>query len=523
MSLVRQCLPGLSLVAMVAAVYLRSVDGGPIFDDDSLIFQNLLTQSPDGLAKYWFSTEPSDYFPLTSTMFWLEWRAWGADTTGYHVVNMLLHALSCVLLWRVLRSLAIPGAWIGAMIFALHPVNVATVAWISQGKNTLPMVFALLSAWLYLRFDETPGRSRWLYAGAAAAFLAALLSKTSVVVLPPALLLCAWWRRGRISRADIIRTAPFFALSLVLGLVTVWYQTHVNIGDTIVRTDGLGSRLLLAGRAVWFYLGKAVMPVDLMFIYPRWQTGTDSWLDFVPLALLIATFGALIALRRRRGARAALFALGFYVLGLMPVLGFVNIYHMLYSLVADHWQYVSMIGFAGGVGALIWRLPAPGRTTLAAVIGITLAARTWQAQGPYRDAQTMWQHTLARNPTAWVAHYNLAHLYAGREQNERAVGHYEQALALNPDDAASQMTLGRAYLKLRRYDDAAERFAKVIALDPHNAEAHNNLGYYRLTQGRLDDAITMFRKALSIDPQYPRAARNLTHALKLKEQASPTR
>ena len=263
----RACLQGLALVALTLLAYVPAMRSGFVWDDDAFLTDNPLIRDPDGLRRIWASTEPPDYFPLTSTMLWVEWRLWGGHPAGYHVVNVVLHALGCLLAWRVLLRLGVAGAWLAALAFALHPVNVESVAWITERKNTLPLVLYLLSALLFLRGDEQPapggGPAR---AASLAAFLLALLAKTSVAILPPVLLLCAWWRRRRVSALDLRRTAPHFALAAVLGLVTAWYQGHRAIGPVVVRDDGFASRLAIAGRAVWFYLGKALAPVDLAFV-----------------------------------------------------------------------------------------------------------------------------------------------------------------------------------------------------------------------------------------------------------------
>ncbi len=297
----------LTALILVAAllVYIPAMQGGFFWDDHSFLVRSELIHARDGLRRFWLTTEAQDYFPLTSTMLWIEWRLWGAGAAGYHVVNVLLHAAAAVLVWRVLRRLNVPGAWLAGMLFAVHPVAAASAAWITEGKNTLPMALGLLSVMAWLTFEEraerppgTASRAKGWYALAIALFLLALLAKTSVVMLPAVLLLCAWWRRGRISGKDLLRTVPFFALSLGLGLVTMWFQKHNVIGATLVRPEGICSRLAAAGWMVWFYLFKLLLPAGLCVIYPRWEVDGAIWLAFAPLAILAAGL-ALLWLRRR--------------------------------------------------------------------------------------------------------------------------------------------------------------------------------------------------------------------------------
>jgi hypothetical protein len=253
----RSIVQALLIVVMTLAVYLPAMQGGFIWDDDLFLTHNPLIKADDGLYRFWFTKEPPDYFPLVSTSLWLEWRLWGMNPAGYHVVNIAWHAMSAVLTWLVLRRLNIPGAWLAALLFAVHPVNVESVAWITERKNTQPMVFYLMTLLFYLEFDSS-GKKQW-YMFALLAFVLALLSKTSVVMLPFVLLGCVWWQRKRIGKRDLMRVIPFFLLSVVLGLVTVWYQRNA-IGGDIIQSGGLLSRVAGAGWAVWFYAVEDKIP-----------------------------------------------------------------------------------------------------------------------------------------------------------------------------------------------------------------------------------------------------------------------
>ncbi len=352
---------GLLLVAVTFAAYWPALRGGFVWDDALYVRDNPIIKASDGLRRIWCTTEFTDYYALSNTSFWLEWRLWGDNPVGYHVTNVLLHALNALLIWQLLRQLKIPGAYAAALVFALHPVNVMSVAWISERKNVLSLLFALLSTLAFLRWDETHER-RW-HGWAVVAFAAALLSKTAVVTLPFVLLLCLWWRRRQLTRRDFVATAPLFALSLAMGLVTIWFERQHGIAQEVIRTDALPARLAGAGWAAWFYAGKVFWPVNLSVIYPRWQIDAGSLLAWLPVVALVAL---LVASRKRRGAFVAVAC---FVTLLFPALGFFDIAFMAYSYVADHWAYMSLTPIIALVCAgLRWR---PVVVALCAVLAVT--------------------------------------------------------------------------------------------------------------------------------------------------------
>ncbi|HSW45826.1 MAG TPA: glycosyltransferase family 39 protein, partial [Phycisphaerae bacterium] len=341
---------GLLLIAAVFAAHFPAIHAGYIWDDDAFLYQNPIIMAPDGLYRFWFTTEASDYWPLTHTMFWLEWRIWGDNPMPYHVGNIILHAVAVLLLWRVFARLGLDeiGAYLAAMIFAVHPVTVESVAWISERKNVLSLSLYLLSILAYFRFEDR-GSRRW-YVLALLAAAAALLAKVSVMTLPVVLLLCAWWRRGSLTGRDILRTLPFFAMSLAMGLLEIWFVgQQASISGEVPRPEGFLSRIAASGWIVWFYLYKTLLPLNLSMVYPRWNVDGGNILSFVPLALLIGCF--VVLWRRRTGwGRAPLAALGYFVITLGPVLGFMDMSFALYSLVADHLQYPAMPGIVALAG-----------------------------------------------------------------------------------------------------------------------------------------------------------------------------
>ncbi|MFA6134143.1 MAG: tetratricopeptide repeat protein [Phycisphaerae bacterium] len=509
-----QVMSGLLLLGLSIASFGPALAAGTVWDDAVLIFQNPFIHAADGLRTFWLTTKADDYFPLTSTLFWVEWRLWGADPIGYHVVNILLHAMVAVAVWRVLRRLAVPGAFLAAAIFAVHPVVTASAAWISEGKNTLCMLLFLLSLLAYLRFED--GRRRAWYLAALVCFLLALLAKTAVVTMPAVLLLLCWWRRGRVTAKDLLRATPFFVLSLTLGLATVWFQHKIQVD--VFRPEGFLSRLAAAGWCIAFYLYKIVLPLRLSIIYPRWQVDASWPLAWLPLLALVVL--AVVAWRNRAGwGRPVLAGLGYFVLMLLPVLGLVAMRFHLYSLVSDHLQYMAMIGpiaLASGVAATIFRrrnLPDWLAVVAGGVLIAVLGGLSFQKSLSYRDDLRLWTDVLQTNPQAWAAHNNLGNVLSSQGQSGLAIEHYRQALKLKPDFAQAHNNLGIALKSQRQFGAAIEQYRQALRLRPDFPEACNNLGDALASTGQAAEAIEQYRQALRLKPDYPEAHYNLGNAL----------
>jgi tetratricopeptide (TPR) repeat protein len=516
----RPWLLALILVVLTLLAYQPVWHSGFIWDDDDHLTANPAMTAPHGLRMIWSSLAVSRYYPLTLTTFWAERQLWGLNPLPFHLVNVVLHGINGILVYFVLRRLRIPAAWLAAMLWTLHPVNVESVAWITEMKNTQSGVFFFCALLCFLRF-EAHERRHW-YALALLCGAAALLSKPSTVVLPLVLLLCAWWERGGWRRTDLLRTAPFFGLALGMSALTVVEQRgHVLREGTAEWSMGMAERFVVAGKAIWFYAAKLLWPVNLTFVYPRWDVVADSFWSWLPLAGVVAVGIILYQRRREPWARAGAFGLGFFVVALLPVLGFFDVFYFRYSFVADHFQYLAGLGVIALVASLWTRLcelsGRAGKHVNAVAVPamvILLGLLTWRQAGVYRDVETLWRDTLARNPSCWMAHTNLgtALLQAGKV--EEAIGHYEQAVRLKPDPAAEQdYNLGSALLQAGRIDDAIRHFQGALQLKPDYAEAHNNLGDALLQAGQVEGAIGHLQEALRLKPDSALVHYNMGNAL----------
>lgn len=568
-----------------------------LWDDDQLLTENPTVRSTTAaaLVKLWCNPDGTDYFPLSYTALWLQWSWFKTWSTGYHLVNISLHALGSLLLWRLLAVMRIPGAWLAAALFAVHPVCVESVAWVSELKNTLSLPLFLLAAIHFVRFDDlahpataredggdpqTRRSAERHYRLALGLFLLAMFAKTSVVMLPVVLLLHAWWKRGTVAIPDVVRAAPFFLVSLVLGLVTLSFQHGRAIGDEVIPVGGALSRVATAGLSILWYLRLIVWPVNLLPIYPRWEVDPPraaQFLAWLPiLGVLWACWWNRDAAAPRgweRWGRHALFALGFFLLMVLPVLGFVTIAYMRITWAADHFIYLPMIGpialVAAGLVTGAARLPATCRPWLlagAACLLGSLAVLSHRYAGVWVDEDALWTHTLRHNPDAWQAHSRLGVRKFTRGHIDdrspgagiRAIGalhHFSRAAALRPDLGETHNNLGTALSAKGRVDEAIEKFAEAARVSPRDprfrinlantlanagrfdeagslyetlleelpddAALRNNYGVTLDRRGRRDEAIVQFRRALAIAPNLEAARAQL--AIALGEQPDPPR
>jgi len=506
-----------ALVLMATLVAYSPCLKGDFLWDDLGHVTNPALQSWSGLARIWF--EPGvtqQYYPLLHSAFWLEHRLWGDAAVGYHLINVLWHATAAGLLIAFLRRLAVPGALLAGLLFALHPVGVESVAWIAEQKNTLSTVFYLAAALAWLRFEveRRPGR----YAVATLWFLAALLTKTVTATLPAALLVVAWWRRGRVSwRGDVRPLLPWLAAGAALGLFTAWFErTGIGAQGAAFHLS-LVERGLLAGRIFWFYLGKLVWPADLMFFYPRWHVDAAAvWQYLFPVATL-ALLGGLGWWAWRGRGRGPLAAFLLFAGTLFPVLGFVNVYPFVFSYVADHFQYLASLGVftlaaAGFVDAArrgLLRLPWRGAQVAAAALVVLLGALTWRQSQDYVDPVTLYRATLIRNPDSWIAHHNLAAELARRGLVDEALAHARRAVELKPDFPEAWNNLADDLIRAGQPDAALPALERALALQPRYAQAENTRGIALMGLGRTGEGIQSFQRALALQPGLAEAHYNL--------------
>jgi protein O-mannosyl-transferase len=517
------------LVLAVVLAYLPVWRAEFIWDDDLHVTANPVIVGPLGLKEIWTSPA-ANYFPLTMTSFWLLHAIWGLDPLPYHLVNVAMHAGCGVLLWLVLRKLQIRGAWLGAALWTLHPVQVESVAWISELKNTQSGVFFLLAVWCFLRWTEdrraaelhanearssaggpttanafTPER---YYVLALLCAVFAIFSKSSTVMLPVVFVVCWWWLGVRWTLERLLRLAPFFLISAVAAGWTIWEQKFSSGAQGAEWSHGLIERVAIAGRVPWFYLGKLLWPEPLIFIYPRWQIDASHLAAFLP-GLALAAVLTLLFVWRRRGSRvrATLFASGYFLVSLFPVLGFFDVYFFRYSFVGDHFQYLASMGplalVAAGISVGCGRIGV-GWVRLRQIAGASLivvfCALSARHARLFASDRVLWLDTATRNPSAWIAQNNIAKILIDEGTYADAIRHLGTALRLKPDHQEAHYNLGNALRLTGDVAGAIEHYEVAVRLNPNDTNARNNLAGLLLQTGRGGDARTHYEHVLRLRP-----------------------
>lgn len=542
---------GWVLMAMVLLAYSPVFWARFIWDDVSFITANPVIVGPQGLKEIW-TTRAADICPLTLSTFWLEHQLWGLNAFAYHLVNVCLHGACAVLLWQVLRSLRLPGAWLGAALWALHPVMVESVAFVLEMKNTESALFFLLALFFFVK----GARGAWdrNYALTLLFSALAMASKSSTVILPAMLCLAAWWVEGRWQWRNLIRVAPIFLMSIAASAMSIWTQKFLLAKEAVPEVARAWTeRLINAGDAVWFYLGKLIWPYPLSAIYPRNSVDPAQWTAYLPLlAVIVVLF--VLWLKRESWSQPWFFVFAYFLVALLPALGLVDNTFFRYALVADHFQYLAAMGplALAAVGMVrLGDLVIPGKqllqATLAGVVLLILAVASWQRATVYENEETLWTDVLAKNPDFWEGHNDLGLAFAQNGQLDEAaaefqkalqlsptfakghsnlgnvllrkgqfsdaVAEYQKALEMDPHDPAGCLGLGNAYFQMGRFVDAIAQFEEALKIDPEQAEAHNNLGTALLQKGRIGDAIAEYREALKITPTDADTHSNLGRAL----------
>ena len=481
-------------------VYSQAISAGYIWDDDDYVTENPTLVTWGGLIDIW--TDPSatpQYYPLVHTSYWLEYRLWKLEPTGYHIVNILLHGTNAFLLFLILRRLGMPWAWFAAALYAVHPLNVESVAWVTERKNVLAVLFFCLATLAWMKFipiqtaneeasdAPSPKPQAWLFYGLTLlAFVGGLLSKTVTCMWPVAIILLYWGAQHRWKIGQLASLLPMFVVGGCMGLLTA-YLERKHVGAEGLEWDfSIVEKLMIAGRVFWFYISKTLLPYPLVFFYPRWEISGDHWwaLSWVVTAGLLVV---MLFVFRGKLSRWPLTAVLIYAVTLFPAMGFFAVYPMRYSFVADHFAYIPFLALMTLAAGVVWQIPHEKARHGVAIASLAiLAVLTFQRCGTYATAEQLWLDTLAKNPASCAAHNNLGLVYMQR---------------------------GMAQNDARLLNQAAEQFQTVAQCRIEQHKGFYNLGLIATRMGRYDEAVGQFREALKMKPDYPQAQYNLGIAL----------
>ncbi len=508
----------LAIVAAVLWIYWPALNGGWQWDDDLYLTKNPLMNDPARLWKAWFVPGSFiEYYPIEETVQWAQWRLWHGHTLGYHVTNMLLHAVSALLVWRFFAKLGLRYAWLGGVLFAVHPAQVESVAWIAELKNTLSLPPFLMAMIAWIDFDDQ--RRPRDYGIAFAWYVAAMLCKITMAPFAFVILLYAWWKRGRIGWTDVKVAAPFLAVAVLLAWVTIHAGEvyTVDVMPEAGKPSGWLWRLALAGSTMAFYLRIYLWPVGLLPSYAKWPVDPPSLALLVPW-LVVA--GLMIwAWRMRRGwGRHVALGFGFFLLFLAPFLGLQWVSYMDFTWVMNHFLYLPGIGLIGLALGGLERIPKEVRAVVLGVVGVIVALLAFGAQqyaALYRDSETLWAYAEQNDPRSFAAHNQLGVALEQKGDAAAALDQFVQAANIQPDFAEAHNNVGTILLLTGRTTEAVEAFRKAVRLAPKYAIAHYNLGNALKQSGDLDlgGAIAEFQTSLQLDPTNAEAENNLADVL----------
>ncbi|MBL8878075.1 MAG: tetratricopeptide repeat protein [Phycisphaerales bacterium] len=500
--------------AIAAAVHWPSVSNGfTNWDDTPYISNNLHMRSVDGLKRIWLTTESPQYYPLTFTSFWVEYQLWGDEPRGYHVVNVALHALNAMLVVCLLRALgmSVGAAFAVALLFAVSPIQVMSVAWVAQRKNTLSTAFGLLSMLCAARYFQRE-KIGW-YVAAAVMFAAALLSKATWVVLPVVIFSTAVWIQRIPARRTLLPLIPFVAMAALSVVITTAMERQYAERDDL----GFAQRLLVAPGALLWYYGKSLLPIDLAPFYPTWPASPRDYEPWVSIGLLAICSVALFVARRRMPPWT-LWGIVSFGAFLLPIVGIASFGNIGVTWVSDHYVYYGLVALyaavvAAGAAVLPGRSPGAralvGAALLIPTAGV-MAFQSVQYTPVFKDAHSFWQRTIEKNPQLDLAYKGRAYAHIGAGQFDKAAADLIRTAELNPKRTQARTDLGWVYNQAGRHEDAIRVLRALLKDEPNNGKAMVHLAQALLAEGKDPaEAEQLYQAALRDDPGYDEAAANL--------------
>jgi protein O-mannosyl-transferase len=509
-------------VAIVLAtalwIYVPVLRGAWLSDDLPLFVSNPLFHIKNGLWYIWLGSYQDNEWPLTWTLVWLISQVFGLEPLTFHPCNLILHGCDAFLLWFLLARLGLKQAWLGALIFIVHPMMVETVAWMSEIKNTFSLLFYLLALLSWMDLEEGKGKFRYLFAFLF--YLAALLSKSSVVMLPFVLLLFSWWKHGRVRLIDFGRILPFLCIGTILSDWAA-HDQGLALADSAVKSRGFLTRIGQSGESVFFYLGRFFWPVGNMPIFPKWQIEPPRlWQLLTPVWLCLAGLFLLIC-HRQNWSRHCLLGFGFFLLNLAPVVGMANIVYYHVSWVADHLAYLPSLGLIGlsvaGFELIIDHQTNWGRYFTYTVVFSLASWCLFVSHGyalMWRNEFVLWDYAFKLNPASITTRRLHAEALVNVGRYQESVPELRMVLKDHPEEYEAQQFLAEALSNLpNATDETMAEYQKLVSRPDAAAEDFCKFGMFLTRLGRTGDAIEKYRLAIKLNPNYADAHGDLGFAL----------
>lgn len=491
----------LLIASLTLIAYLPIIEAGYIWDDDQYLTANPLIRSYSNLRDIWTSTKTPQYYPMVFSSFVVEYSLWKYNPLGYHLVNLLLHIANSILLALVLRKLGFSLFWLIALIFAIHPLQVESVAWITERKNVLSLLFYLASLLNYLNFNSSQHKKFYYFSFLL--FILALLSKSTACTLPVIILLITHYQNRSFKLDDIFYSIPFFATGLVLGLNTAWLEkTKVGALGKEFELNFL-EKTLLASKTSLFYIQKTLIPYPLMFNYPRWKIDDARLINYWPILIWIGILVLLIYFWGKN-LRLPLYLFLAYFASLFPALGFIAVYPFKYSYVADHFSYLAIPALLTGIVLLTDHLISnlKFKKILAISSCLLLMGLTWNQTKIYKNEESLWKDTIAKNPCSRLALNNLGGYYRLKNQTKLALPYFDKAIECNPKNQKAYVNRGSALLFMKQFEAAIQSFdtALTINIELPTALCHRGMAKYFLN--KFEEAKEDLQKAIAIKPRF---------------------
>jgi Flp pilus assembly protein TadD len=506
----------LAIVAAVAIVFAPVARHGFVnFDDPQYVSENPFISDGltlRGIAWAFTTGYAGNWHPLTWISHMLDVQVFGLSAGAHHVMNVVLHTASALLLFLLLYRItsAIGRSWFVAALFAVHPLHVESVAWIAERKDVLSALFWMLTIWAYVRYVHRPAVAPYSLVGVL--FALGLMAKPMLVTLPVTLLLLDVWPLRRTNTRRLIREkVPLFTLAIASSVVTFMVQQQAGAVKELASLP-VSRRVANALVAYVSYTGKTLWPTNLAAIYPYPDSIAGWQVAAAIAALAIVTW---LAVRVRRDHPYVLIGWLWYLVTLIPVIGLIQVGS---QPIADRYTYVPLIGLfiivAWGVPEILARRRVT-TTVLATAAVVVVAACVVAARAQvdhWRSSVALWQHAVSVTTDNYRAQGNLGHALAAEGRRDEAIQHYSEAVRIRPSYAEAHNNLGLALARQGRIEEAIPHYAEALRLLPDYFEAHSNLGAALAGTGRYTDAINHFSIAARLQPEHPQAQENLVRA-----------